>query len=79
MTTNRKRTKMNKKNYKNKFWQLLKVIKESIDNDPYASDTQVKAYQQMLGLNGNKKAQIKLMKTLKKELKQYFRRTGTHG
>tara|TARA_X000000368_G_scaffold417857_1_gene415494 strand:+ start:3915 stop:4127 length:213 start_codon:yes stop_codon:yes gene_type:complete len=70
---------MNKKNYKNKYWRLLKVIKESLDNNPYTSDTQVKAYQQMLGLNGNKKAQIELMKTLKKELKQYFRRIGTHG
>jgi len=71
---------MNKKIIKNKFWEILMVIKKSLDNNPYTSDTQVKEYQKMLGLNGNKKAQGTVIKNFKKEIKEKInKRTGTDG
>lgn len=71
---------MNKKIIKNKFWEILMVIKKSLDNNPYTSDTQVKEYQKMLGLNGNKKAQGTVIHNFKKEIKEKInKRTGTDG
>jgi len=71
---------MNKKIIKNKFWEILMVIKKSLDNNPYTSDTQVKEYQKMLGLNGNKKAQGTVIQNFKKEIKEKInKRTGTDG
>lgn len=71
---------MDKEKIKNKFWEILMVIKESLDNNPYTSDTQVKEYQKMLGLNGNQKAQGTVVHNFKKQIKEKRnKRTGTNG